>query len=645
MILSCQNLSKTFVDRPILKQASFQLEEHEKAAIVGVNGAGKTTLLKMIIGQLPADDGLITFAKDKTFGYLAQQSDLSSSRTIYEELLSVKQDLVSMEQQLRDLEESMKHCEGTQLEEIMNRYTRMTHDFEVRGGLLYKSELTGVLKGLSFLDEDFDKQISTLSGGQKTRVSLAKLLLQSPDLIILDEPTNHLDIASISWLETYLRSYKGAVLIVSHDRYFLDRVVTKVIAIENGLVRSYAGNYSDYAAKAAMLRKASVNAYLKQQEEIHHQQQVIDKLKSFNREKSIKRAESRKKMLDKMELLEKPVEIRDDMHLKLTPQIISGNDVLSIEDLSKHFGSLTLFEHVDIEIKRGEHVAIIGDNGTGKTTLLKIINELESMDSGQIRLGSKVEIGYYDQEHHVLHSEKTLFDEISDDYPALTNTQIRNTLAAFLFTGDDVFKKISELSGGERGRVSLAKLMLSNANFLILDEPTNHLDITSKEILEQALNDYEGTVLYVSHDRYFVNQTATRILDLYNKQFYSFAGNYDYYLEKKDVVEQPSGAVQPNGQATTAGANTDAAESASDSKLSWQQQKEEQALKRKKENRLRKCEDDIAALEDEIAQLNEQMADPAIATDVAKLQELSKKQTALQETLEQRYEEWEELSE
>lgn len=645
MILSCQNLSKTFVDHPILKQASFQLEEHEKAAIVGVNGAGKTTLLKMIIGQLPADEGLITFAKDKTFGYLAQQSDLSSSHTIYEELLSVKQDLVSMEQQLRDLEESMKHCEGTQLEEIMNRYTRMTHDFEVKGGLLYKSELTGVLKGLSFLDEDFDKQISTLSGGQKTRVSLAKLLLQSPDLIILDEPTNHLDIASISWLETYLRSYKGAVLIVSHDRYFLDRIVTKVIAIENGLVRSYAGNYSDYAAKAAMLRKAAVNAYLKQQEEIHHQQQVIDKLKSFNREKSIKRAESREKMLDKMELLEKPVEIRDDMHLKLTPQIISGNDVLSIEDLSKHFGSLTLFEHVDIEIKRGEHVAIIGDNGTGKTTLLKIINELESMDSGQIRLGSKVEIGYYDQEHHVLHSEKTLFDEISDDYPTLTNTQIRNTLAAFLFTGDDVFKKISELSGGERGRVSLAKLMLSNANFLILDEPTNHLDITSKEILEQALNDYEGTVLYVSHDRYFVNQTATRILDLYNKQFYSFAGNYDYYLEKKDVVEQPSGAVQPNGQTTTAGANTDAAESASDSKLSWQQQKEEQALKRKKENRLRKCEDDIAALEDEIAQLNEQMADPAIATDVAKLQELSKKQTALQETLEQRYEEWEELSE
>lgn len=658
MILSCQNLSKTFVDRPILKQASFQLEEHEKAAIVGVNGAGKTTLLKMIIGQLPADEGLITFAKDKTFGYLAQQSDLSSSHTIYEELLSVKQDLVSMEQQLRDLEESMKHCEGTQLEEIMDRYTRMTHDFEVKGGLLYKSELTGVLKGLSFLDEDFDKQISTLSGGQKTRVSLAKLLLQSPDLIILDEPTNHLDIASISWLETYLRSYKGAVLIVSHDRYFLDRVVTKVIAIENGLVRSYAGNYSDYAAKAAMLRKAAVNAYLKQQEEIHHQQQVIDKLKSFNREKSIKRAESREKMLDKMELLEKPVEIRDDMHLKLTPQIISGNDVLSIEDLSKHFGSLTLFEHVDIEIKRGEHVAIIGDNGTGKTTLLKIINELESMDSGQIRLGSKVEIGYYDQEHHVLHSEKTLFDEISDDYPTLTNTQIRNTLAAFLFTGDDVFKKISELSGGERGRVSLAKLMLSNANFLILDEPTNHLDITSKEILENALKNYTGTVLYVSHDRYFINQTATRILELTGQTFLNYIGNYDYYLEKKDLMKElyvdsehterdrAIGTAAANGSLKATGVPVMAKSAAeTEVKLDWKAQKEEQARIRKRQNDLKKVEDEIHKLETRDGEIDELLSQEEIYTDVARLVELNNEKESLQKKLEELYETWEELAE
>ena len=645
MILSCSNIDKTFIDNHVIKNASFHIEDYEKAAIVGINGAGKSTLLKIITGSLPADDGLVTFAKDKTYGYLAQHQAVNSEHTIYDELLTVKQEVLDLEASIRETELAMKTASDAELELLLKKYTDMNHRFELLNGYAYKSEVTGILKGLGFQEEEFQKKVDTLSGGQKTRIALGKLLLQKPDLIILDEPTNHLDLNSIAWLETYLLNYKGAVLIVSHDRYFLDKIATKIIEIDNGNVMVFHGNYSDYARQKEVLRTEQLNAYLNQQREIKHQEEVIDKLRSFNREKSIKRAESREKMLDKMELLEKPVEIRDDMHLKLTPQIISGNDVLSIEDLSKHFGSLTLFEHVDIEIKRGEHVAIIGDNGTGKTTLLKIINELESMDSGQIRLGSKVEIGYYDQEHHVLHSEKTLFDEISDDYPALTNTQIRNTLAAFLFTGDDVFKKISELSGGERGRVSLAKLMLSNANFLILDEPTNHLDITSKEILEQALNDYEGTVLYVSHDRYFVNQTATRILDLYNKQFYSFAGNYDYYLEKKDVVEQPSGAVQPNSQTTTAGANTDAAESASDSKLSWQQQKEEQALKRKKENRLRKCEDDIAALEDEIAQLNEQMTDPAIATDVAKLQELSKKQTALQKTLEQRYEEWEELSE
>ena len=651
MILSCQNLSKTFVDHPILKQASFQLEEHEKAAIVGVNGAGKTTLLKMIIGQLPADEGLITFAKDKTFGYLAQQSDLSSSHTIYEELLSVKQDLVSMEQQLRDLEESMKHCEGTQLEEIMNRYTRMTHDFEVKGGLLYKSELTGVLKGLSFLDEDFDKQISTLSGGQKTRVSLAKLLLQSPDLIILDEPTNHLDIASISWLETYLRSYKGAVLIVSHDRYFLDRIVTKVIAIENGLVRSYAGNYSDYAAKAAMLRKAAVNAYLKQQEEIHHQQQVIDKLKSFNREKSIKRAESREKMLDKMELLEKPVEIRDDMHLKLTPQIISGNDVLSIEDLSKHFGSLTLFEHVDIEIKRGEHVAIIGDNGTGKTTLLKIINELESMDSGQIRLGSKVEIGYYDQEHHVLHSEKTLFDEISDDYPALTNTQIRNTLAAFLFTGDDVFKKISELSGGERGRVSLAKLMLSNANFLILDEPTNDLDVETLAILEDYLDGYDGIVITVSHDRYFLDRIAKRIFAFEGAgKIVQYEGGYTDYMNKrpqpasgKTVSENASstGASASGAQGNTASDGTDSKEARKKKSMETWGHEKKLKFTYKEQKEYETIEADIEKLENRLSEIDDEMVKNA--TNFGKLNELTKEKEDLEGQLMEKMERWEYL--
>lgn len=652
MILSCQNLSKTFIDEPILRQVSFHIEDHEKAAIVGINGAGKTTLMKMIVGQLSPDDGIVTFAKDKTFGYLAQQSELSSTHTIYEELLSVKQDLIDMETQLRDMEDAMNHTSGDELDLLMQRYSEKTHSFDVLGGYQYKSELTGVLKGLGFTDADYDKTINTLSGGQKTRVALAKMLLLAPDIILLDEPTNHLDIASIAWLENYLLNYKGAVLIISHDRYFLDKIVTKVIALENGTARMYQGNYSDFAKKAAEIRKAMIAAYLKQQEEIAHQKQVIDKLKSFNREKSIKRAESREKMLDKMELLDKPQEIRDDMSLKLTPAITSGNDVMSIESLSKAFGTLSLFSKVDMDVKRGEHVAIIGDNGTGKTTLLKIINGLEPMDEGQVILGTNVEIGYYDQEHHVLHDDKTIFDEISDDYPTLTNTQIRNTLAAFLFTGDDVFKQIKSLSGGERGRVSLAKLMLSNANFLILDEPTNHLDITSKEILEQALNQYEGTVLYVSHDRYFVNQTATRILDLSAKHFYSFDGNYDYYLEKRDIVKRNATTTSANTIPTFVANNgssapvtqTETTPNATENKQNWQQQKEIAAQKRKLENQLEKCEKRISELEEKIELLNEEMTKPEIAVDVAKLQTLSKEQNSYSEELEEKYEEWENIS-
>lgn len=643
MILSCQNISKSFSEREIIRRASFHLEDNEKAAIVGINGAGKSTLLKMIVSELTPDEGVVTFAKDKVYGYLAQQDGLSSDNTIYEELLSVKQNLVSLEEELRRLEQEMKHAQGSTLSELMDRYTAQTHAFEMQGGYLYRSELTGVLKGLGFSEQDFSKSISTLSGGQKTRVALAKLLLLSPDLIILDEPTNHLDISSISWLENYLRTYKGAVLIVSHDRYFLDRIVTKVISIENGEVRTYLGNYTAFAEKSASLRKDRLRAYLKQQDEIKHQQQVIDKLKSFNREKSIKRAESREKVLDKMERLEKPEEIRDDMHLTLSPRVQSGNDVMTITDLSKSYGSLTLFEHVDMELKRGEHVAIIGDNGTGKTTLLKLINEVETPDNGQICLGSKVEIGYYDQEHHVLHAEKTVFDEISDAYPDLTQTEIRNTLAAFLFTGDDVFKRIGDLSGGERGRVSLAKLMLSNANFLILDEPTNHLDITSKEILEQALCSYEGTVLYVSHDRYFVNRTASRILDLADKRFYSFPGNYDYYLEKRETVEGSTPSYTQKAGSLSSSAESTVKE-VSEVKLDWEQQKKLQAQTRKKENMLKKCEDCIDGLEKRLAEIEQQMALPEVATDVAKLQLLSKEQQELSDTLSQKYEEWEQLS-
>lgn len=643
MILSCQNISKAFVENQVLKNVSFHIEDHEKAAIVGINGAGKTTLLRIIVGEMTPDDGQVVLAKDKTLGYLAQNSTVDTSHTIYEELLSVKADLLRLEEKIRECENNMKHADGDALEDLMKQYTSLTHAFETGGGYLYRSELVGVLKGLGFTEDEFSKPVATLSGGQKTRVALGRLLLQNPDLIILDEPTNHLDMNSIAWLETYLLNYKGAVLIVSHDRYFLDRIAGKVIEIDQSKATTFIGNYSDYAIKKEQLRVAAWNAYMNQQREIKHQEEVIEKLKSFNREKSIKRAESREKMLDKIEVIEKPSEVRTDMKLTLTPRILSGNDVLTVEHLSKSFDSHKLFTDVNFEIKRGEHVAIIGDNGSGKTTLLKILNGLVPADQGTFRLGSNVEIGYYDQEHHVLHSEKTLFEEISDDYPYLNNTQIRNVLAAFLFTGEDVFKRISDLSGGERGRVSLAKLVLSNANFLILDEPTNHLDIMSKEILEDALNGYDGTILYVSHDRYFINRTAHRILDLTEGQFVSYVGNYDYYLEKHDTV---MAAIEASAPQNTDADNTAAAKAAeSEVKLDWKAQKEEQARLRKKENDLKKCEEKIAELEARISEIDTEMSDPAIGTQVAKLQELSKEQTTCQEQLEKLYEQWEELAE
>lgn len=643
MILSCQNISKAFVENQVLKNVSFHIEDHEKAAIVGINGAGKTTLLRIIVGEMTPDDGQVVLARDKTLGYLAQNSTVDTSHTIYEELLSVKADLLRLEERIRECENNMKHAEGDALEDLMKQYTSLTHAFETGGGYLYRSELVGVLKGLGFTEDEFSKPVATLSGGQKTRVALGRLLLQNPDLIILDEPTNHLDMNSIAWLETYLLNYKGAVLIVSHDRYFLDRIAGKVIEIDQSKATTFMGNYSDYAVKKEQLRIAAWNAYMNQQREIKHQEEVIEKLKSFNREKSIKRAESREKMLDKIEVIEKPSEVRTDMKLTLTPRILSGNDVLTVEHLAKSFDSHKLFTDVNFEIKRGEHVAIIGDNGSGKTTLLKILNGLVPADQGTFRLGSNVEIGYYDQEHHVLHSEKTLFEEISDDYPYLNNTQIRNVLAAFLFTGEDVFKRISDLSGGERGRVSLAKLVLSNANFLILDEPTNHLDIMSKEILEDALNGYEGTILYVSHDRYFINRTAHRILDLTEGQFVSYVGNYDYYLEKHDTVMAAIEASTPQSADADNTAATKAAES--EVKLDWKAQKEEQARLRKKENDLKKCEEKIAELEARISEIDTEMSDPAIGTQVAKLQELSKEQTSCQEQLEKLYEQWEELAE
>ena len=636
MILACQNIEKAFGTNEILKNASFHIEEREKTAIVGINGAGKSTLLKIIMREIKADSGDVIIAKGKTIGYLAQHEAVSSGNTIYDELLEVKRSLIDMEKRLRQMEQDMKSLEGAALTELLETYNRLSTDFEHQNGYSYRSELVGVLKWLGFREEDFSKKVETLSGGQKTRVALGKLLLSKPDIILLDEPTNHLDMNSIAWLETYLLNYSGAVIIVAHDRYFLNRVVTKVVEIDNGHVTTFLGNYSAYAEKKKQLRETALKAWMNQQQEIRHQQEVIAKLKSFNREKSIKRAESREKMLDKIEILEKPTEVNDEIRIKLEPRVISGNDVLTVEGLAKSFGNNHLFSDLNFEIKRGERVAIIGNNGTGKTTILKIINSVIPADAGSFTLGSKVKIGYYDQEHHVLHMEKTLFEEISDAYPTLTNTQIRNVLAAFLFTGDDVFKRISDLSGGERGRVSLAKLMLSEANFIILDEPTNHLDITSKEILENALNSYTGTVLYVSHDRYFINQTATRILDLTGNTLVNYIGNYDYYLEKKEELTQiyaPQTAQEAD------------AEKVSEVKRSWQQQKEEQARQRKRQNELKKTEDRIHALETRDAEIDGLMGREDIFTDVAKCMELTTEKAEIAEELENLYELWETLAE
>ena len=636
MILACQNIEKSFDGELLLQDVNFHIEEREKAALIGINGAGKSTLLKIIMGEIPADGGQVILAKGKTIGYLAQHQEINSQLSIYDSLLEMKKHVLDMERGMRQLEKEMKHASGKELSRIMESYSRLTQQFEQENGYAYKSEITGVLKGLGFEEKDFEKQVSTLSGGQKTRVALGRLLLSSPDIILLDEPTNHLDMESIAWLETYLLNYPGAVFIVSHDRYFLDKVVTKIVELDNTKATVFTGNYTAYSEKKAQLRKAAYQAYLNQQQEIRHQEEVIAKLRQFNREKSIRRAESREKMLEKMDVLEKPQEIDAAMRISLKPRITSGNDVLMVEHLSKSFPSLPLFEDLNFTIKRGEKVAIIGNNGTGKTTILKILNHLLPPDGGSFRLGSKVHIGYYDQEHHVLHMEKTVFEEISDDYPNLTNTEIRNLLAAFLFTGDDVFKPISALSGGERGRVSLAKLMLSEANFLILDEPTNHLDIISKEILEDALNNYEGTVLYVSHDRYFINRTATRILELTNHRLVNYIGNYDYYLEKK---EELTSVYAPEIQ------EDKPLEKVSSTKQDWRQKKEEQARIRKRENDLKKTEKAIEDLESRDKEIDEELAKPEIATDPSKCIPLSTEKAEIAGKLEELYEKWEELAE
>ena len=639
MLLACQNISKAFGTKEVLHDVNFHINEKEKIAIVGINGSGKTTLLKIIMGEETPDNGQVIIAKDTTIGYLSQHQDISFDNTIYGEMLATKQYILDLETNIRKLEKDMKHAEGEELEKILETYNRLSSKYDRDNGYSYESEITGVLKGLGFSPEDYDRHINTLSGGQKMRIALGRLLLTRPDLIILDEPTNHLDMPSISWLEGFLTSYSGSVLIVSHDRYFIDRIVTKVIEIDNKKATIYHGNYTYFADKRAELRASMMKAYLNQQAQIKHQEAVITKLKQFNREKSIKRAESREKMLDKIDVLDKPTEIASEMRLTLEPSVESGNDVLTVSHLAKSFGKEALFTDLDFEIKRGEKVALIGGNGTGKTTILKMINHIVSKDAGTITLGSRVHIGYYDQEHQVLSLHKTIFEEISDAYPDLNNTKIRNVLAAFLFTGDDVFKKIEDLSGGERGRVSLAKLMLSPANFLILDEPTNHLDIQSKSILEDAIRSYTGTVLVVSHDRYFINRIATRILELKDQKLYSFIGNYEYYDSHKEQVYTAAAAVAPE----SADSVPDTTAPVSSAKDDYKKQKEEQARIRKKENDIKKTEQQIEEIEADISEIDREFEKPEIATNSAKLGELSKKREELSSKLSALYEAWEDL--
>lgn len=636
MILNATNISKSFGSNEIIKDANFLVNEHEKVAIVGINGAGKTTLLKILTGEERADSGNVILAKDAKLGYLRQINNVDSTLSIIDELYTVIEHILNMEKRMLEMQEQMQHLSGEELEALYSSYTALTHSYELMDGYAAKSKVIGILKGLGFDENDFERKINTLSGGQKTRVFLAKLLLEEPDIILLDEPTNHLDLRSIEWLESYLLNYKGAVIIVSHDRYFLDKIVSKVIDIENAEVQMYSGNYSDFSAKKQMLLDAKMKEYLNQQQEIRHQEAVITKLKQFNREKSIKRAESRQKQLEKIDRVEAPVTHIENMKLSLDISKESGKDVLTVHDLSKSFDEKHLFSNINFEIKRGERVAIIGDNGTGKTTLLKIINGLLSPDTGEVIYGSNVSIAYYDQEHQVLHMDKTLFDEISDTYPEMNNTQIRNILAAFLFTGEDVFKKIGDLSGGERGRVSLVKLVLSKANFLLLDEPTNHLDILSKDVLESALNSFPGTICYVSHDRYFINKTATRILDLTGNRLLNYIGNYDYYIEKREAVEGAANLSVNNIEEKPA--------EVSDSKQEWIENKNAQAQKKKITNALNKCEKEIEKIEEKLGLIDEEFANPEISSNVGKLMELQKEKTALEEKLEKLMNEWEELT-
>lgn len=632
MYLTVSNLSKSFGDRELFSGLSFSLDKNDRVGIVGPNGCGKSTLLKILTNEMPYDDGSFSLDSNINVGYLSQYQSTDLEGNIYDVVLSARADLIEMEEKLRKMESEMNNLSGEELKEHLNRYHEDMSAFEKQDGYVFRSKAVGVLKGLGFSDEDFSLEYKSLSGGQKTRVSLGRLLLSNPEVLILDEPTNHLDISSVEWLENFLSSYEGALILVSHDRYFLDHVIDHVLDISGSECRFFTGNYTDFVQKKAIIVNAEIKAYEKQQDRIKHEQEVIKTLQRFNREKSIKRAESRKKTLEKIELLDKPEEAEDPMRLRFVSNKRSGNDVITVSDLSKSFDGNTLFSNLSFLLKRQERLAILGDNGTGKTTLLKILNGIIPPDTGEVRIGSEVVIGYYDQAQQNLDDRNTIFTELRNEYPTFNDTKIRNTLAAFGFKGEEVDKRISELSGGERGRVSLAKLTLLDANLLILDEPTNHLDIRAKEILEEALSEYEGTILFVSHDRYFVNRIADRIIEINATECKNYLGNYDEYITKKKELE-------------TSVEEETVVEAVSETKVDYAMQKQEKARRQKIQRNIDNCEKEIAELEELISKLDEEMADPSNAVNSAKLNELSKKRDEADEKLQNLFEDWERFSE
>ena len=642
MILQLKNISKAIGIEDILNDVSFIIEPREKIALVGVNGAGKTSVFRLLTGEWTHDEGAITKSPSLRIGYLPQQtneeianqfSDSDQDTTLYQALEAVFDYLKQIEAEMRELETNMANLKDQALENTLKRYDKLSLRFEQEGGFETTSRIKGVLRGLGFTEAQWQQPFSKLSGGERTRAMLGKLLLDRTDLLLLDEPTNHLDIDSVAWLEEYLKTFPGAVLVISHDRYFMDRVVTKVVEIENKKSVVYYGNYSYFVKKKAEDRELARKQYAENQKVIKHHEEVIKTLRSYKTEAAIIRAKSREKLLDKIEKVDKPTEDPSTMRLRLTPSLNSGNDIITIEGLTMGFGSKTLFKGVDLEIKKHEKTALVGPNGVGKTTLIKLLVGQHTPISGQIREGVNVRIGYYDQ-NTALSEEKTIFQELADTYPKMGQTEIRTTLGAFMFIGDDVFKPIAALSGGERGRVQLAKIMLAGANFLVLDEPTNHLDLFSKEILEDALRAFTGTLLYISHDRYFINNTATRVVELTPEGVVSYPGNYDYYVDKKASLIQ-EGFLKP----------TQAATQAVNNKEDWKRKKEEEAAKRKQKGQIERLEKQIAQAEADIAEIDAKMLADEVARNATMLQELYAKRETLETTLTALYEEWERWSE